>query len=60
MAGMVNVCAECKKPAIYLAQTYDGQTIYLCEDHVKDWKVPKLKKLKSEVRKSQKAEPPKK
>jgi hypothetical protein len=60
MAVMVNVCAECNKPAIYQAQTYDGQLIYLCEDHVKDWKVPKLRKLKAEVKKVQKPEPPKK
>ncbi len=57
---MVNVCAECKKNAIYLAETYDGQTIYLCEDHVRDWKVPRLKKLKAEVKKAQEAELPKK
>jgi len=60
MAVMVNVCAECKKLAIYQAQTYDGQVIYLCEDHVRDWKVPKLKKLKAEVKKTQKTEPAKK
>ncbi|MEM4704345.1 MAG: hypothetical protein QXJ02_04680 [Candidatus Bathyarchaeia archaeon] len=48
---MVNVCVECGKPAVYQAITYDGQSVYLCEMHVKEWKVPKLKKLKAELKK---------
>ena len=43
---LVRVCMECKQPAKYKAQTFDGQTIYLCEEHVKGWHVPKIAKLK--------------
>jgi len=44
---MVKVCIECKQPARYKAQTFDGQTIYLCEEHVKKWRVAKTSELRS-------------
>jgi len=39
------LCIECKKPAKFRVKTYDDQTLYLCEEHVKDWYVPKISKL---------------
>jgi hypothetical protein len=51
---LVHVCIECKKPATNKAQTYDGQTIYLCDAHVKGWTVPKVKKIKAEAKQPQK------
>jgi len=43
---LARTCLDCHQPARYKVQTYDGQTLYLCEKHVKDWIVPKIKKLK--------------
>jgi YHS domain-containing protein len=37
---------ECKQQAKYKVQTYDGQTIYLCEEHIKSWHAPKIIKIK--------------
>jgi len=41
---LARTCLDCRQTARYKVQTYDGQTLYLCEKHVKDLIIPKIKK----------------
>lgn len=38
-------CIDCGRPAKFKAKTYDGKTIYVCEEHVKRWVGLKITKL---------------